>query len=204
MLPLSTNGIKNVNHLISLCDAPRKTIFQKAKLFQKAATQSFRMQRHQTQDHQSTKNSFERRNRNAALPLFKWTKQCTCALISGRKSLRAAEDEKEKKKKMLAAECSRGGRVSRLRCKMDSYKFMNSVRKVKRRQYDNLAVIAFFLPPTVFRPSRLVPSMWRRRLKQRWPPGQRVHSDLVAKAVYSAARGQVVVTPNTRGSWVMG
>lgn len=29
---------------------------------------------------------------------------------------------------------------------------MNSVRKVKRRQYDNLAVIAFFLPPTVFSP----------------------------------------------------
>ena len=32
---------------------------------------------------------------------------------------------------------------------MDSYIFMNSVRKVKRKQYDNLAVIAFF-PPTVF------------------------------------------------------
>lgn len=36
-----------------------------------------------------------------------------------------------------------------MRCKMDSYIFMNSVRKVKRKQYDNLAVIAFF-PPTVF------------------------------------------------------
>lgn len=32
---------------------------------------------------------------------------------------------------------------------MDSYVFMNSVRKVKRKQYDNRAVIAFF-PPTVF------------------------------------------------------
>lgn len=38
---------------------------------------------------------------------------------------------------------------------MDSYKFMNSVRKVKRRQYDNLAVIAFF-PPTVFRQSHIL------------------------------------------------
>lgn len=56
---------------------------------------------------------------------------------------------------MPAAKCSRRGRVSRLRCKMDSYKFMNSVRKVKRRQYDNLAVIAFFLPPTVFSPGLL-------------------------------------------------
>lgn len=36
-----------------------------------------------------------------------------------------------------------------MRCKMDSYIFMNSVRKVKRKQYDNLAVIAFF-SPTVF------------------------------------------------------
>lgn len=88
---------------------------------------------------------------------------------------------------------------------MDSYKFMNSVRKVKRRQYDNLAVIAFFfsLPPTVFRQSRLAPSTWRRRLEQRRRPVRRAHSDLVAEAVYSAARGQVVVTPNTRGGWVM-
>lgn len=38
----------------------------------------------------------------------------------------------------------------RLRCKMDSYVFMNSVRKVKRKQYDNLAVIAFSLQQFLF------------------------------------------------------
>lgn len=72
---------------------------------------------------------------------------------------------------------------------MDSYIFMNSVRKVKRKQYDNLAVIAFF-PPTVFgraqshilRHAMVECSLEECHSGERW-----IHSDPVPKASQSTA-----------------
>lgn len=88
---------------------------------------------------------------------------------------------------------------------MDSYIFMNSARKVKRKQYDNLAVIAFF-PPTVFGRAE--------RHSLRCVTGTAISES--ATAVHSGytltlyltpvnlKRGQVVVMPNPRDSCVMG
>ena len=64
---------------------------------------------------------------------------------------------------------------------------MNSVRKVKRKQYDNLAVIAFF-PPTVF--GRLERNIHRRatgRARVCYGAEQWIHSDPVPKASQSTA-----------------
>lgn len=99
-----------------------------------------------------------------------------------------------------------GGRKGfRLRCKMDSYIFMNSARKVKRKQYDNLAVIAFF-PPTVFgraerRSLRCVTGTAISRSVTA------VHSGYTLTLYLTPVNlrwGQVVVMPNPLDSWVMG
>lgn len=73
---------------------------------------------------------------------------------------------------------------------MDSYIFMNSVRKVKRKQYDNLAVIAFF-PPTVFgRAQSHIPRHATANAVSRSVTAaseRRIHSDPVPKASQSTA-----------------
>lgn len=72
---------------------------------------------------------------------------------------------------------------------MDSYIFMNSVRKVKRKQYDNLAVIAFF-PPTVFGRAEshiLRHATWSVVSRSVTALEQWIHSDPVPKASQSTA-----------------
>lgn len=73
---------------------------------------------------------------------------------------------------------------------MDSYIFMNSVRKVKRKQYDNLAVIAFF-PPTVFgrAESHILKHVTGESSGEDCHSGEQwIHSDPVLKARQSTAR----------------
>lgn len=103
--------------------------------------------------------------------------------------------------------CMWGGGGFRLRCKMDSYIFMNSVRKVKRKQYDNLAVIAFFPLPTVFWQScEPLPETYDGdRVRQRSVTAVTVRYTLTPyPRPVNPARGQVVVLPNPSALWVMG
>lgn len=82
---------------------------------------------------------------------------------------------------------------------------MNSVRKVKRRQYDNLAVIAFF-PPTVFgRAESHIPRhvagnvvLWSVTAVNGG------HILTLYPRPVNSQRGQVVVMPNPVDSWLMG
>lgn len=93
-------------------------------------------------------------------------------------------------------------RVSTIRIERDSYIFMNSVRKVERKQYDNLAVIVFF-PPTVF--GRAESHILRRVMVLRCVT---VVNGGYTLTLYlrpvNPQRGQVVVMPNPIDSWVMG
>lgn len=103
--------------------------------------------------------------------------------------------------------CMWGGGGFRLRCKMDSYIFMNSVRKVKRKQYDNLAVIAFFPLPTVFWQScEPLPETYDGdQVRQRSVTAVTVRYTLTPyPRPVNPARGQVVVLPNPSALWVMG
>lgn len=115
-----------------------------------------------------------------------------CAYFNFRQKVSSSSPrQKERmKKKKLVAKCSRGGRVPRLRCKMDSYKFMNSVRKVKRRQYDNLAVIAFFSPSNCFSPEP--PGSWDVA-----PPSGAASAAQAVGALWPRSRGRL---PRRKGS----
>lgn len=92
-----------------------------------------------------------------------------------------------------------------MRCKMDSYIFMNSVRKVKRKQYDNLAVIAFF-PPTVFgsAESHILRHATGNAVSRSVTAVNGGYTLTPYLRPVNPQPGQVVVMPNPLASWVMG